>query len=273
MSSRLPRELFDIIVDELRADIPSLLACAQSFRAMVPSAQAQLFYKVVLHQPAPSNNGRKRPSHCQKLSGLLESSPHLASLIKDLRIVDDDPLLSTWVVNEARTLARVLPLLDLKRISVRCTTASLDWDSMHRGLKTSLQSVFAFPRLESIQLHGILISAPPECALFHIFMDSHVNLQHLSFSYRLRRHRDRSLFVPPVWEPKLRSLVIDANHVIDLLHGLSSSAMDYSRLRTLTLSGFIDSEINELLAAIKDCNVLEDLNICYPDSGGGYHFK
>ncbi|KAJ7918491.1 hypothetical protein B0H13DRAFT_293237 [Mycena leptocephala] len=199
----------------------------------------------------------------------LDSWNHPPTLLLSSRICESSttiPLLSTWVVNEARTLARVLPLLDLKRISVRCTTASLDWDSMHRGLKTSLQSVFASPRLESIQLHGMLISAPPECALFHIFMDSHANLQHLSFSYRLRRHRDRSLFVPPVWEPKLRSLVIDANHVIDILHGLSSSAMDYSRLRTLTLSGFIDSEIGELLTAIKGRNVLEDLNIYYPNS-------
>ncbi|KAJ7858716.1 hypothetical protein B0H13DRAFT_2075735, partial [Mycena leptocephala] len=127
------------------------------------------------------------------LSGLL-IIPHLASLIKDLRIVDDD--------SAPHKNTRQSPSSPGSETNFgRCTTASLDWDSMHRGLKTSLQSVFASPRLESIQLHGMLISAPPECALFHIFMDSHAT---------------SSIYL------------IDANHVIDILHGLSSSAMDYS---------------------------------------------
>ncbi|KAJ7858720.1 hypothetical protein B0H13DRAFT_2075750 [Mycena leptocephala] len=252
MSNRLPRELLDIIVSELRTDIPNLRACALSFRAMVLSAQTQIFYKVILHQPAASS-GIKR-SHFQKLSRVLESSPHIAPLIKDLQIVDDGPhpVLSEW-----RTLSGMLPLFVLKRISIRCTKAPLDWDRIHREFKASLQGVFASPRLEDIQLQGVLISAPQECALFHIFMNAHADLQHLSFSYKHRKSDESSLLIPPVWAPKLRSLVIDTSHVKGLLRGLCSPAMDYSRLRTL-----------ELLFAIKDRNVLEHLKIGYPGSNG-----
>ncbi|KAJ6558004.1 hypothetical protein B0H19DRAFT_125549 [Mycena capillaripes] len=262
-----PQELLDIIVSELHTDVSSLRACALSFRAMVSSTQTHLFYTVALNQPSPPSASRiQRRSDCQKLSKILESAPHLASLIKDLRIVDDDPVRSTWVLTEWRTLSAMLSLFDLKRISVRCASASLDWDRLHQQLKVSLQAVFASPRLEAIQLHGVLLSAPEECALFHIFKDAQPSLQHLSFSYKLRGHSERPLLIPPVWTPKLRSLVIDADQVIDLLHSLSSPAMDYSRLRTLTLCGFNESEISELLLAIKDRNVLEDLHIYYPAS-------
>jgi hypothetical protein len=218
---------------------------------------------VILHQPAASS-GIKR-SHFQKLSRVLESSPHIAPLIKDLQIVDDGPhpVLSEW-----RTLSGMLPLFVLKRISIRCTKAPLDWDRIHREFKASLQGVFASPRLEDIQLQGVLISAPQECALFHIFMNAHADLQHLSFSYKHRKSDESSLLIPPVWAPKLRSLVIDTSHVKGLLRGLCSPAMDYSRLRTLVLSGFTDSDIKELLFAIKDRNVLEHLKIGYPGSNG-----
>ncbi|KAF7360246.1 hypothetical protein MVEN_00753400 [Mycena venus] len=265
MSTGLPRELLDIIIDDLRTDGPSLRACALSFRAMVPFAQSRLFYKVVLGHAQKSLESVTQRTPCEKLSRLLESSPHLASFIRDLRIVDNDPRLDPWVLSEARTLSRILPLFDLKRISVRCKREALDWDKMHRELKTSLLRIFASPRLEAIQLHGLLLSAPPECPLFHVFKDSQPNLQHLSFSYRLRDKRRRSLSPPPVWAPKLCSLVIDADYAVDLLDGFSSAAMDYSRLRTLILSGFSFSEMNKVLYAMKDRNVLEHLSIV--DSG------
>ncbi|KAJ6557970.1 hypothetical protein B0H19DRAFT_124792 [Mycena capillaripes] len=259
---RLPRELLDIITDELRTDVPSLRACALSLRDIVPSVQTHLFFKVVLHQP---ESRTKKNSQCQKFSRLLESSPHLASLVKDFRIIDDEP---RFPLAEWRTLSGMLRLFDLKRISIRCTAACLDWDRLHRDFKASLQGVFTSPRLEAIQLHGILISAPPESVLFHIFMGSHANLQHLSVSCQIRKPDHRSRSVPPVWEPKLRSLVVGATHTLDLSHGLFSSTMDGSRLRTLTLSSFKNSEINEFLIAITPRNVLEDLNIHYLDSIG-----
>ncbi|KAJ7666005.1 hypothetical protein DFH06DRAFT_1295200 [Mycena polygramma] len=263
---RFPQELLDIVVSELDNDTPSLRACALTCRDLVSLAQTRLFYKVALHQAAPSESHVKKRSQCQKLSRILDISPHLASLIKDLRIVEEDRRRATWVSTEWRALSAVLSLLDLRRISIRCAEMALDWDRLHRQLKASLQAVFSSPRIEAVQLHGILISAPQECPLFHIFANCNASLQHLSFSYRLRKFFERSLVIPPVWRPKLRSLVIDADpqNVVDILDGLSSPATDYSRLRTLTLSGFSSAAIGKLLVSMKDRNVLEDLGVHHP---------
>ncbi|KAJ7666006.1 hypothetical protein DFH06DRAFT_1185618, partial [Mycena polygramma] len=273
---RLPQELIDIVVSELYNDTPSLRACALACRDLVSLAQTRFFYKVVLHQAAPSERNVKERTQCQKLSRILDISPHLASLIKDLRIVEDDRRRAKWVSTEWRTLSAVLSQLDLRRILIRCAEAALDWDRLHRQLKASLQAVFSSPRIEAIQLHGILmLSAPQECALFHIFANCHSSLQQLAFSYTIAKYFERSLVIPPVWRPKLRSLVIDAAHenVVDILDGLSSPAMDYSRLRTLTLRGFSNADIGKLLIAMKNRNVLEDLEVRYaywtdtPDAG------
>ncbi|KAJ6478703.1 hypothetical protein C8R47DRAFT_1219260 [Mycena vitilis] len=265
--SRLPQELLDIVVSQLEGDTPTLRACALGCRGLVSLAQTRLFYKVVLNQAAPSERNVKKRSQCQKLSRILDISPHLASLIKDLRIVEDDESRAKWVSTEWRTLSAVLSRLELRRISIRCIESSLDWDRLHRQLKASLQAVFSSPHIDAIQLHGILmLSAPQECALFHIFANCHSSLQQLAFSYSIAKYFTRSLVIPPVWSPKLRSLVIDAAHenVVDILDGLSSPAMDYSRLRTLSLRGFDNVEIGKLLVAIKDRNVLEDLEVRYP---------
>ncbi|KAJ7126341.1 hypothetical protein C8R44DRAFT_851793 [Mycena epipterygia] len=276
LSPTLAQELLDIIIDELHTDIPTLKACALSSRAMVASAQIRLFHKVVLGPPAaPSGNGIKKRTDCQKLLRLLELSPHLSSLIKDLCILDDDPLVESWILRAGRTLSALLPLLHLKRISIRCRTAYLDWNHIPRGLKASLEGVLASPSLQSVQLHGVL-SDPPECPLFHIFKDSHT-LEHLSFSYiqklegefaralQLDPPHSSGLVAPPVWAPKIRSLVIDKmnDHHIHLLRALLSSAVDYSRLSQLTFSEFTEAEVNEVLSAVQDRNVVEHLGIWY----------
>ncbi|KAJ7126279.1 hypothetical protein C8R44DRAFT_874644 [Mycena epipterygia] len=275
-SLNLAQELLDIIIDELHTDIPTLKACALSSRAMVASAQIHLFHKVILGPPAaPSGNGIKKLTHCQKLLRLLESSPHLSPLIQDLRILDDDLLVDSWIFRAGRTLSALLPLLHLKRISIRCRAAYLDWNRIPRGLRASLEGVLASPGLLSVQLHGVLYD-PPECPLFRIFKDSHT-LEHLSFSYmqklegefaralQLDPPHSSRLVTPSVWAPKIRSLVIDKmnDHHIHLLRALSSSAVDYSRLSQLTFSEFTEAEVNEVLSAVQDRNVVEHLDIWY----------
>ncbi|KAJ6472651.1 hypothetical protein DFH09DRAFT_1293959 [Mycena vulgaris] len=274
MATSFPQELIDLVVDELHTDISSLRACSLSFRAMVASARIHLFSIVVLGPPAaPSGSGIKKHSDCQKFSKLLESAPHLAALVKDLRIVDDDPLFKSWMLNGGRALAALLPLFDLTRISVQCRPMSLDWDHMHRTLKVAFLDVLSSPHIQSVSLHGIIISAPPECPLFHLFKNTRA-VTHISLSYHLRANAGRSPIIPPVWKPKLQSLFIGTNDFVNLLPALSSSALDYSQLRDLTLTGFSESEVNEVLIALKERNVVEELTVIYPvdnDVGAGLH--
>ncbi|KAJ6628006.1 hypothetical protein B0H10DRAFT_321069 [Mycena sp. CBHHK59/15] len=262
MPNTFPQELIDVVVDELHADMASLAACALSFRTMVASAQMHLFYKVTLAPPpAASKGGLKKASQCQRLAKILSSSPHLIPLIKDLRIIDDDPNSESWMVNSARSLSTILPLLTLKRISIRCALGSVDWDHMPRALKAPLQNIFKSPGLQSIQLHGIFLTEPRSSPLYLIFGDAS-DLRELSFSYETRKRVNPNVG-PSDWQPKLTSLAITSNNTEDLILTLLNPKIYFSCLRTLCLASLLDPEINQLLTAIQDRSAIESLTIFY----------
>ncbi|KAJ7359427.1 hypothetical protein DFH08DRAFT_846076 [Mycena albidolilacea] len=78
-----------------------------------------------------------------------------------------------------RTLSLVLPLLDLKRISLIDNAPvewdgngefRMDWNSLGRVLNSALAAVFFSPTLESVHLRGIVVDSPAQ--LFSLFSEA-----------------------------------------------------------------------------------------------------
>ncbi|KAF8217640.1 hypothetical protein K438DRAFT_5912 [Mycena galopus ATCC 62051] len=224
----LAQELVDLIVDNIHDDIPSLKSCSMAAHTFVHSCRTHLFKKIRFNPP---DNPFSLPS-CQKFYRLLSSSPHIAPLVEDLCIVTvlaDRPsdLLThfngecmrerniSWITADT-TLALVLPLLNLKRISLLenatadCRIYSMNWSKMERPLKSALTSVFSSPRLEAVHIRGIVIESPVQ--LLSLFSEA-TGLKEMSLSRLCFRQKDRSESWPEsqLWRPQLQSLLVSAS--------------------------------------------------------------
>ncbi|KAJ7497720.1 hypothetical protein FB451DRAFT_1550524 [Mycena latifolia] len=193
----IPQELIDIIVDDL---IRALKCCSLAARTFVRPSRPHIFRKLEILPPTSDES--RESSTCQKLYKLLTSSPHIAPLVEELYIVlvgsetsfaydSNGQWLTeprvTWIM-AGRTLSLVLPLLDLKRISlvenapVEWNSAgefSMNWNGMGRMLKSALTDVFSSPRLESVYLRGFVVESPRQ--LLSLFSEA-ASLKTMSLS-------------------------------------------------------------------------------------------
>ncbi|KAJ7349973.1 hypothetical protein DFH08DRAFT_807297 [Mycena albidolilacea] len=256
-STNLPQELVDVIVHNLCEDISSLRSCSLAARAFVVSAQIHIFKRIEIMPPTdPSSSSNS----CQKLYKLLTLSPHLAQLVDELRIVLVGPETSfeydsdgqyledrhvTWIMRERRTLALVLPLLDLKRISL-VEDSPLDWNSygefsmkwneLGRHLKAALSKAFSSPRLESVQLRGIVLESPRQ--LLALFSDA-TALTELSLSrvYYTQRWDQRDPWPESQpWHPRLQSLLASDISGDPICRQLISPRIDLTCITSLTIA-------------------------------------
>ncbi|KAJ7608347.1 hypothetical protein FB45DRAFT_1129541 [Roridomyces roridus] len=217
----VPQELVDLIVHNVD-DKSSFLSCCFTARSFVQPAQAQLYKNIEFLPPGSGDDS----DPCEKFYNSLMSTPHLATLVQELRIVsvvaqsseDWNTRMGSSLITDSqrtRSLSLILPLLDLKRISlvedcpsewVKC---SLDWEQFDSPLRSALATIFASPSLESAELRGLRISSPPK--LMSLFSEA-ASLKSLSIS----RVRLQSLDDPTSWpasgpwKPQLANLFISA---------------------------------------------------------------
>ncbi|KAJ6470205.1 hypothetical protein C8R47DRAFT_759441 [Mycena vitilis] len=251
----LPQELLDIIVDNIyedENDIADLKSCSLAARAFVSSARRHIFRKIEILPPRSSCNP------CQRFYRLINSSPHIAALVEELCIVlvgsetslefdEDGEFLQkrrvTWVM-EGRTLSLVLPLLELRRISLTENVPvdwsgwgefSMNWPKMGRKLKSALKNVFSSPTLEAVHLRGIVIESPRE--LLSLFSET-PSLKELSLSrlYFTQRGDLREAWPESqLWRPQLRSLLIAELQSETFSRFVVNPRIDLTRVSSLTL--------------------------------------
>ncbi|KAJ7859100.1 hypothetical protein B0H13DRAFT_2356215 [Mycena leptocephala] len=252
----LPQELIDIIVDNLHDDILSLKSCSLTARTFVRSARTRIFNKIEI---APPSNPTSSNNPCQKLHRLLTSSPQIAPLVNELCIVlvgsetsfeydSDGQYLEdrhiTWIMARSR-LSLILPLLDLKRISL-VENAPVDWNSygefsmnwtkMGRQLKSALADVFSSPRLEYVHLRGIVVESPRQ--LLSLFSEAtslkEMSLSRLYFTQRWDQREPWPETEP--WRPQLRSLLVAEMSSDPFCRYLINPRIDLSHIRSLTIA-------------------------------------
>ncbi|KAF7338779.1 hypothetical protein MSAN_02200400 [Mycena sanguinolenta] len=220
----LPQELVDIIVDNLiiAGDVPSLKSCALAARTFVRSARTHLFQKIEISAPSSSNG-------CRQFYEILSSSPEIAPLVKELRIVlkgsntffaynmpetNAEECRGVCRFSADKTLSLVLcRLVNLTQISLVGYTPqgwygghySMNWGVMEEHLKSALARVFSSPKLEAVYLRGFAIESPNQ--LLSLFSEAaalkEMSLSHLHFTHLVRWQGSR------LWRPRLRSLLIN----------------------------------------------------------------
>ncbi|KAJ7111339.1 hypothetical protein C8R44DRAFT_257652 [Mycena epipterygia] len=262
--SHLPQELVDLIVDNFRDDMPSLKSCSLAARTFSGSVRAHIFRTVEITPPVPG----KPHSPCQQLYKLLTSTPHVAPLIDELHIVLDLVEQQVPWIMIGRTLSLVLPLLDLKRISIVENGSagwnaggrfSMDWNKLGRTLKAALTDVFSSPRLQSVHLRGIVVQSPSQ--LLSLFSEAtalkELSLSRVYFTQRQDEHKPWPQSQP--WRPQLRSILVSDFPGKPLSCYLINHQMDLTHLRSLRLT--TTQWRSEILQVIKSSRV-EHLKLC-----------
>ncbi|KAF8206413.1 hypothetical protein K438DRAFT_1817158 [Mycena galopus ATCC 62051] len=259
----LPQELVDMVVNNIRDDIPALKCCSLAARTFVGSARIHIFRKIQINPPEDPPL-----SSCEKLYQFLSSSPHIAPLVEDLCIVLVGSKASismqehhvSWIMAD-RTLSLVLPLLELKRISLVENAPpdwnsggkySMNWNKMEQPLKSALASVFSSPNLEAVHLRGIMIESP--CQLLSLFSEAtaleEISLSRLYFTQRRQDQLERWPESQP-WRPQLRSLLAHDFDNLPFCHYLVNPQIHLANVRSLTLSTNYSDTVNTIIQGTK----------------------
>ncbi|KAJ7491198.1 hypothetical protein FB451DRAFT_1389924 [Mycena latifolia] len=260
LASPVPQELIDIIVDDIQDDSATLKICSYVSPAFRRSSQRHIFSRIRLLPPWSAN----RPIPCKKFYELLLSAPHLASYVRFLEIIEGDGRGArhiSWIASD-RTLELVLPLLQLRRLSLHCTWPnSLNAYSLPGPLKEQLHNVLHSPTLTSLSL-GRMLFAPSD---FHFLLGSCAGLKELTLS-NVSVHSALDVDDPKTTEPdahraQLESLVVVESNgeIIELLLS-PQSPVDLRSLHTLSIYGYLDPPHLEGLIQ-RPCATLQHLSV------------
>ncbi|KAJ7821323.1 hypothetical protein B0H14DRAFT_3875960 [Mycena olivaceomarginata] len=159
----VPQELVDLIIDNLHGDVPSLKSCSLAARTSVASAQTYIFKKIEILPPTPDLIPPSLRLSLTNYTSCWWAPRRLSRITRSVSSIWRSGI--SWVMS-GRTLSPVLPLLDLKRISLIENAPvewngngefSMDWNSLGRVLNSALAAAFSSPTLESVHLRGIVV--------------------------------------------------------------------------------------------------------------------
>ncbi|KAJ7669477.1 hypothetical protein DFH06DRAFT_1321549 [Mycena polygramma] len=197
---------------------------------------------------------------CVEEGILLTLSPHITPLVEELCIVlvgsetsfecdEDGGYLQTrnvpWVMDDRiQTLSLVLPLLDLKRISLTENSPvdwnqdgefSMNWTQLGGQLKAALMDVFSSPKLEAVHLRGITIESPRE--LLSLFSDTTSLKEMALFRIFYTARWDKHGLWPKsqMWRQQLQSLLLSDLQSHNFSQFTVNPQIDLTRVSSLTL--------------------------------------
>lgn len=212
----LPQELVDLIVDNLEDDISSLEACSLTSRAFLASSRRYQFSEIELTGLPLSHQSASRPQMqtlCDKFLALIERSPHIAPLVKDLSILEGGV---PWLANRRSPLPLVLrQLVNLEHISIGDPGRSMDWSLLPRRVRESLMDILHSPKLQSVILMAI-DELPHPSKLFPAVEESSLNEISL-IEVNLREELQNSADSPPSLPLTFLQLAIFEQQLVSFL--------------------------------------------------------
>ncbi|KAJ6569882.1 hypothetical protein DFH09DRAFT_1080615 [Mycena vulgaris] len=273
----ISQELVDLIVDNLHDDIPALKSCSLAARTFKNRNNTASGWQ---KSPKPLREALQAPDFV---------SPH-STAVDELCIVlvgsetsfeydEEGQYLTephvTWIMT-GRTLSLVLPLLDLRRISLvenspadwnSAGKFSMNWNKMGHTLKSALTEVFSSPNLEAVQLRGIVIESPFQ--LLSLFSEA-TSLKELSLSRVYFTQGGSSARPGPVsdpWRPQLRFLLVSDTSGSNLAPYLLNPRIDLTRVKSLCVAVIANSTWewrDKIVSQTTGSGAVEHLRLFYP---------
>ena len=171
MSTYVPHELIDQIIDHLRNDPKSLNACALTARNWVPSARYHRFHSIRFH------SAKKIDSFHQ----LSQDAPGLLPYYQEAVICDDSGYIPASILEAAANACLTLPNLErikfnnriyastprvvsiLSPIAAKITTLNLS-GTLFASPNDFWPLICSFPNLNTVQACGVTFSSTDEAA-------------------------------------------------------------------------------------------------------------
>lgn len=178
----VPIELLDAMIDLVSDDPVTLKACALASRSTLRTAQRHLFAAVQLDPPT-INAYHQHPNSCDKFHNLISVSPHLATYVRHLSIVDGyhrvsrklmhDEQFTMWLatfltsacrcawVTEDEVLPKVLPqLANIKSLTIQIPNPLTQWGDLSTEVQNALFTTITRPQISKIELLGAACLLP-----------------------------------------------------------------------------------------------------------------
>ncbi|PPQ91651.1 hypothetical protein CVT25_013206 [Psilocybe cyanescens] len=219
MFKRLPQELNDEILNNLRNDQAALKSCSLACHSFRRICQKLLFSSIVIYPPS-----YKKRWISTAFQDLLESSPHLAQYVRYLNIIDRHtaPKISDEWLSKDTALAACLPLLrNLRGLVIQYQKYYYYnipgvWSAMIRsGFVAALDAVLHLPTFKFLDLTGFPLDLVRYCP----------NLRHLAIDDPILIKVDLEAGEHP--KAQLESLEVFAHEVYSLQIIPDAETFDY----------------------------------------------
>ncbi|KAF7316525.1 hypothetical protein MIND_00171800 [Mycena indigotica] len=282
---RIPLELLQLIANAVPDDErQKLFALAQGCHRFAAIVQPVIFRKVSLAARHWAHSGNS-PAH--KLIRLLNDSPHIAPLVKELCIIEGDAYMGRrlhamkhphgttygWITDGCRALSLVLPMLTkLERISMETVNSPsrtsklahyLPWGDLRDSFKSALENIA--PQLRFLYLPDISIASVPELQTLIALMERTHNPALPQLTLLVKQTKVSPLQTLQVnWRPKPQSLKLSDQPTYPMLRFLSS-CLDTCGLTHLSLKLCHSDELNGLLPKVFPQNDIKHLRIWFTD--------
>ncbi|KDR80715.1 hypothetical protein GALMADRAFT_135836 [Galerina marginata CBS 339.88] len=278
---KLCPELYDYIIDFLHDDEPALRASALVCHSWLPASRFHLFCDLKLTGSGPSpTNSWAQDTSCRRIFGTVLSSPHIASYIKTLSVVESNvvrPSTYRWVSGEITFPALLKKLASVRALEFNfpppCPAdTKTSWSTMvFRDISDAMSAMI----LDSLTLRHFLFTS---LADFVKILDSSRHLKTLQLDHvdiATANHLtpsalDHFLGLQPFGsltrnftkKACIETLLLRSNSsyliIPVLLHTFSS--LDFSNLRSLIMNVTPDS-YNNVLELLKCVPSLESLEL------------
>ncbi|KAK0479526.1 hypothetical protein IW261DRAFT_1564175 [Armillaria novae-zelandiae] len=171
-ASPLPQELIDIIIDYLYNDAHSLRACALVATSWLGRSQQNLFSRITLAGKLLPHNS-KGLTLAELFSCLIESAPHIPTLVQHLVITESDAMLlrGRWLGRSISALNNMLPALTSLR-TLHIDFSGTPWCDVP-GIHTLFRSSFKLRDLRKVTISNFP-RVPSWDRLFALFEGSNV---------------------------------------------------------------------------------------------------
>ncbi|KAJ7124340.1 hypothetical protein C8R44DRAFT_147345 [Mycena epipterygia] len=138
-----PQELFDQVIDETKADVPTLRSCALVCRDFLPRSQAHIFSNIDLILTEAT-----QPERFHRLYGVISQAPRLVRYIKGLRITSNSILLRNIVWATLDVLIPVLQHLP----ELRSFTLEACWGNLPSRFRSAICDLCRLSKLSKLRL-------------------------------------------------------------------------------------------------------------------------